>query len=566
MKSKAIALFVFNILVSLTYIASAQSQEEQKLKIAPEKVFGSWDNDWCYTGGEAFNNCAIKMAVLVYAVDPTIFIILRSELSKEWAPVKSDDGREILRNPFYVLVRSTELRKKRLTELSIMHPNRYYLENKPQTLVLNGLLKRKFVPKVNFAEIINTIYEKLITEENRDIVTGKYLLYSLQETDPFLSIAPVYSNDPPKTFSFPLTPKSKTELLFSKVTPLGPLDRAGIAVGDRVLKFNGDAVNSLNFNQIAKKQKNNNKKLIFTIQKADKSILETEVIVKKETDAQWVKSYSMKINGYKIGVININSFIPDQICDEVKKEILKLKEEKVSGLIYDLRGNQGGQLAQSLCLLGLNLGENKIIGKQTLLKNAFPYTYLSQTGLSDSTDLNTQHQKIIDDFPLVTIIDSNSASATEFTSGILRYFEASWIVGQRSYGKGIGQDNFESTIHSQTVLLKETFMRLDYLDGSSYHGRGIEPDFIVGHTISDIDGENFSLRLSDYFNHAFETTAQQPSPSPERMEQKKILENCVKQKNLNADPTTTRWLQDQQLRKSAQVALCNIENPSTWKH
>lgn len=130
-----------------------------------------------------------------------------------------------------------------------------------------------------------------------------------------------------------------------------------------------------------------------------------------------------------IGYINLTTFTQDA-GENVGNALKTLKEKNpnLKGVILDLRGNGGGLLNEAINLVNVFVPKGEFVAST---KGKVPEWDIS---------LKTQHVPVDKDIPLVVLLDSHSASASEVTSGALQDLDRAVILGQRSYGKGLVQN------------------------------------------------------------------------------------------------------------------------------
>ena len=182
----------------------------------------------------------------------------------------------------------------------------------------------------------------------------------------------------------------------------------------------------------------------------------------------------------KIGYISIPSFYTNWeteyavgCANDVAKEILKMKNENIEGLILDLRFNGGGSIQEALDLAGIfiDVGPLGIMvrqkGKPYLLKD-------SNRGRAYSG-------------PLVVMINGASASASEMFAGAMQTYNRGLVVGSSSYGKSTGQLvlpidttlwSYKST-KEPTDYVKITTSKVYNIDNGTHQAKGIFPDVVI---------------------------------------------------------------------------------------
>lgn len=203
--------------------------------------------------------------------------------------------------------------------------------------------------------------------------------------------------------------------------------------------------------------------------------------VKLEEQAAQKKVITIRENDidFNLGVIEIPSFYVDfearrngesdyrSTTRDVKKLIEELKEEKVDGIIIDLRNNGGGALDEAVELTGLFIEDGPVVqvkqssGKIDVEKDPDP--------------------TIVYDGPLSVIVNRYSASASEIFSGAIQDYGRGLVLGEQTYGKGtvqnlIALDRFVPSAGDKSGHLKLTIAKYYRINGSSTQNLGVVPD------------------------------------------------------------------------------------------
>jgi len=142
-----------------------------------------------------------------------------------------------------------------------------------------------------------------------------------------------------------------------------------------------------------------------------------------------------------VGYINLTTFTQDageNVGNALRS--LKGKNPKLKGVILDLRGNGGGLLNEAINLVNVFVPKGEFVSST---KGKVPEWDIS---------LKTQHAPVDSDIPVVVLLDSHSASASEVTSGALQDLDRAVIMGQRSYGKGLVQNTKELGYNARIKL------------------------------------------------------------------------------------------------------------------
>ena len=175
---------------------------------------------------------------------------------------------------------------------------------------------------------------------------------------------------------------------------------------------------------------------------------------------------SKSSQGKKLGIITIPSFY-NNLSRDVKKEIEKLKEQAVEGIVIDLRSNGGGSLPEATLLTGLFIDKGPVVQ----IRN----------GANRVDVLRDQDGISYYDGPLTVMVDRYSASASEIFAAAIQDYGRGLIVGEHTFGKGTVQqhrglgrvyDLYENPLGS----IQYTIAKFYRIDGGSTQHRGVLPD------------------------------------------------------------------------------------------
>lgn len=182
-----------------------------------------------------------------------------------------------------------------------------------------------------------------------------------------------------------------------------------------------------------------------------------------------------------VGRLEVRSF-SETIVAQFDQELKDLENRGIKGLIIDLRGNPGGLLTAAVDMSGRFL-ENKLITKMKR-RGQREESFTSRTGYGQRR------------YPVVILVDDNSASASEIFAGAMRDWHRATIVGEHTYGKGSVQvvrplpdgAQIKVTIARYYLPSGESVQRVENEDGQYVSG-GIKPDIIVERTRNAVSGD-----------------------------------------------------------------------------
>lgn len=209
----------------------------------------------------------------------------------------------------------------------------------------------------------------------------------------------------------------------TKVFADTPAKKAGIKVGDYITKVNGESVEGKSLSDVVsliKNAKNKEVEITITRDNQEKAMKVTRTTV----DMPYTSSKVYEENGKKIGYLKIEMF-SNNITKQVKKELESLKKKNIDKLVIDVRDNPGGYLTQVTEILSLFMTKKDVI-YQLQTKNNKEKVYSTSS-------------KAIYSYPVVVLINENSASASEILASAFKETYNAEIVGVNSYGKGTVQ-------------------------------------------------------------------------------------------------------------------------------
>ena len=169
-----------------------------------------------------------------------------------------------------------------------------------------------------------------------------------------------------------------------------------------------------------------------------------------------------------VGYIRLSSFGDDTIGD-LRSALSQVLAEEPAGVILDLRGNGGGYLTAAIDV------SSEFIRQGVILSERF--------GDGREEIYRADGDGLALDIPLVVLIDSVSASASEIVAGAVQDHGRGWIVGERSFGKGSVQN--WHPLEDDAGAIRVTIARWFTPDGRSIQGDGLIPDITVEFTDED---------------------------------------------------------------------------------
>src|SRR6201985_2026580 len=256
-----------------------------------------------------------------------------------------------------------------------------------------------------------------------------------------------------------------------------PAQKADIRAGDQLVKINNIDLNGKNNDQVSQLLKGTKGASIkLLIKRGDTEPVEKNIL-RDEIKQPNVTFYGM-VDG-NMGYIKLDKFLENS-ADEVTNALTDLKKNNPNGIILDLRSNGGGILQEAVKIVNLFVQKDvEVVSQKGKIKEK-NFTY------------NTFSEPLEPNVPLVVLVNSHSASASEIVAGSLQDLDRAVIIGQRSYGKGLVQKTFTLPYNS---LVKITIAKY-YIPS----GRCIQE---IDYTHRKDDGS--VVKVADSLIHEFKT-------------------------------------------------------------
>lgn len=246
------------------------------------------------------------------------------------------------------------------------------------------------------------------------------------------------------------------EIKVIEVFPSSPAEKAGLLVGDKIIKVDNEDYTDKESTDISNYIKNSGKdKIVLTVERENKEIDITINLSKVEIP--YVSSKILEQNDKKIGYIAISLFSGNSY-KQFKNNLEKLEKEKIDGLIIDVRDNSGGYLSSVTDISNMFLEKGKII-----------YQLEDPKGTIKKKDTTKEKRT----YKVAVLINSSSASASEIlASAIKESYKDGLVVGNKSYGKGTVQETKKLLDGS---MIKYTTQKWLTPNGNYINEKGVEP-------------------------------------------------------------------------------------------
>ena len=326
-----------------------------------------------------------------------------------------------------------------------------------------------------FDEVMWHVGEDYVDEVDGKTLQDKAIIAMIDELDPhsqYVSLEEFNAMNDPLLGNFEGIGVQfrieKDTVAIVSVIKGGPSEKVGILAGDRIIYVDDTLVAGVKLkNEDVMRKLKGPKGTKVKVQMLRRGV---EGLLPFTITRDVIPTYSVDIAymlDEKTGYLKLSKFSATTY-DEFKKSIKKLKSEGMTQLVFDLRGNTGGYLSAAVDLADEFLPKGSLI-VYTEGRNR-PRQYM-----------NARRHGMLEDIPVVVLIDGESASASEIVAGALQDNDRGTIIGRRSFGKGLVQE--------QIMLSDNSAIRLTVARYYTPTGRCIQKPF---------DGDREQYLLESY--------------------------------------------------------------------
>lgn len=237
-----------------------------------------------------------------------------------------------------------------------------------------------------------------------------------------------------------------------------PAEKAGLKPNDQILKVDGESIEGLDLYEATLKIRGK-KGTTVELEIERKGLREPlkVKVVRDEIPQITVHSDLKKVNGEKVGYLEITSFSEDT-SKEFAKELKALEKEGMDSLLIDVRGNPGGLLSSVEEIL-----------RELIPKDKPLYQIEERSGEKTRYFSTLEKEK---DYPIGVLANKGSASASEILAGALKEAGGYPIIGEKTFGKGTVQ---QAVPMGDGSNIKLTLFKWLTPDGNWIHKKGVEP-------------------------------------------------------------------------------------------
>ena len=204
-----------------------------------------------------------------------------------------------------------------------------------------------------------------------------------------------------------------------------PAAKAGLRCGDEIVAIDGVPTKDLKIKESTDRMKGKpGTTVVFTVKKGLTGEIVEVPVVRERIHMPDVEYAGMldETTGYIL-----QGGFTENVSADIRAKVLELKKLGMERLVLDLRGNGGGLMGEAIKIVSL------FVPKGTLVVSA------KGNDAALSQDYYTQGEPIDTELPIIVLIDSGSASASEIVAGAIQDHDRGIIMGTRSYGKGLVQ-------------------------------------------------------------------------------------------------------------------------------
>ena len=272
-----------------------------------------------------------------------------------------------------------------------------------------------------------------------------------------------------------------------------PAQIAGMQSGDLVIRLDETPVKGLSLNDAVSRMRGEpGTDITLTIIREGE---EKPLKITITRDVIKVKSVRTQTLEPGFGYLRISHF-QSRTAEDARAGVQQLKQDNngnLNGLILDLRNNPGGILSAAVGISDLFLDKGLIV-----------YT----EGRIDDSRLkfNAKPADILDNAPIVVLVNAGSASASEIVAGALQDHKRGVIMGQKTFGKGSVQTVLPI---SNAAALKLTTARYFTPSGRSIQVSGIEPDVVIARVkVESLEDEDTHIITEENLNRHLDNNTQ----------------------------------------------------------
>lgn len=271
-----------------------------------------------------------------------------------------------------------------------------------------------------------------------------------------------------------------------------PADKAGLKIGDKIIAINGENLKDVGTSDVSELLRGSAGTNVKITLKNTQGKIKNVEITREKIHTSTVPHYEVLNNN--IGYVKLTQFKRKsaQEINHAISELIDTSKNNLNGLILDLRNNGGGLLSECREIVNLFVPKGD--------------TILIAKGKSKSWNKQyvTSKNPLYEDLPITVLINENSASASEIVAGCLQDLDRGVVIGRKSFGKGLIQQNQKIAYNTQLKLtvakyytpsgrciqkietnndsISDTLLKVQFFTKNGrqvYGGGGIDPDIEI---------------------------------------------------------------------------------------
>jgi len=293
-----------------------------------------------------------------------------------------------------------------------------------------------------------------------------------------------------------------------------PAYRAGIQAGDLIIRLDHKPIKDISLNDAVKimRGKPGSKIALSVMREGEDKPLEF-VIERAIIKVESVKTHLLEPG---FAYIRLSTF-QAKTAVQLREAISELVEQNgglLNGMILDLRNNPGGVLNAAADVADLFIRKGKLVYTKGRKENSY-------------FEFNAKPEDVMNDKPIVVLINAGSASASEIVAGALQDHKRAVIMGEKSFGKGSVQTIQELR---NGAAVKFTTARYYTPNGRSIQAEGIAPDIALKDMMLTAQADNGQIKIkeSDLTGHLLNGEKQDKLQKKKTVEQKQTDEIASK--------------------------------------
>lgn len=351
--------------------------------------------------------------------------------------------------------------------------DRARVASKIQTLV--DLIKENYYEDIDDEQLVNGLYKGLF-EGIGDIYSGYYTPEEYKDlmisaTSSLSGIGVLLQQDP-----------ERRTVSILRVYDGSPAQKAGLLAGDSIVKVGDIYSATMELSELVThvRGEKGTHVALKIYREGESKYLDYDV----ERDDFDVPTVEAQMLDDGIGYIQITEF--GKATDtEFAEAVEKLESQKMTSMIVDVRSNPGGMIDSVTKILDQILPEGILVWTEDKKGNKKEYK-------SDANCMN---------YPMVVLVDENSASSSEIFAGAIRDYGYGTLIGTRTYGKGVVQ-SIRQLMDGSAIKL--TVAKYFTPNGDNIQGTGIEPDIKLEYEFLNKDVREYDIKYDNQIQKAIE--------------------------------------------------------------